>query len=83
MFLEAGRTLAEMASESQLKQGQLFPHVDHLREVSFKIGTRVCEVAFEDGVANATLKEGELLSELVKNTAYEPQYVPLVYHPKL
>ncbi|ORE08647.1 malic-domain-containing protein [Rhizopus microsporus var. microsporus] len=83
MFLEAGRTLAEMASESQLKQGQLFPHVDHLREVSFRIGTRVCEVAFEDGVANAALKEGELLSELVKNTAYEPQYVPLVYHPKL
>jgi malate dehydrogenase (oxaloacetate-decarboxylating)(NADP+) len=81
MFLEAARTIADMASPEQLKQGVLFPGVAHLREVALNVGTKVCEVAFEEGVATAVLEEGEILSEVVRSSAYQPEYVPLVYHP--
>lgn len=80
MFLETARTIADMASEHQLKQGVLFPGVSHLREVARKVGTRVCEVAYDQGVATARLKEGEVLKDVVRNTMYHPEYVPLVHH---
>ncbi|RCH96409.1 Malic enzyme, partial [Rhizopus stolonifer] len=82
MFLETARTIAEMATPEQLKQGQLFPPVDKLREIALHVGTRVCEIAYEDGVATNPLGEGEILSDLVQRSAYEPEYTPLVYQPK-
>jgi malic enzyme len=81
MFLETARIIADMATPEQLKEGVLFPGVSHLREVALNVGTRVCEVAFEEGVGTAVLKEREILSEVVKNSAYQPEYVPLVYQP--
>ncbi|KAI8094737.1 hypothetical protein BDF21DRAFT_376080 [Thamnidium elegans] len=81
MFLETARTIADMATPEQLKQGILYPGVSQLREVALNVGARVCEVAFEEGVATAVLEEGEILSEVVRNSAYQPEYVPLVYHP--
>ena len=81
MFLEAARTIADMASPAQLKEGILFPGVKQLRDVALAVGTRVCEVAYEEKVATATLKQGEILSEIVKSSAYQPEYVPLVHHP--
>lgn len=82
MFLEAARTIADMASPSQLKEGILFPGVSHLRDVALAVGTRVCEVAYEEKVATATLKQGEVLSEVVKSSAYQPEYVPLIHQPQ-
>jgi malate dehydrogenase (oxaloacetate-decarboxylating)(NADP+) len=79
MFLETARIIAGLASESQLKEGILFPGVSQLREVALNVGTRVCEVAFEEGLANATFEPGLLLSDIIKNTAYQPEYVPVVY----
>ncbi|CDH56834.1 malic enzyme [Lichtheimia corymbifera JMRC:FSU:9682] len=79
MFLETARVIADMATPSQLKEGILYPGVTHLREVSRKVATRVCEVAFEQGVAQARLREGELLEDIVANSMYDPQYVPLVH----
>lgn len=81
MFLETARTIANMATPEQLKEGILFPGVSQLREVALNVGTRVCEVAFEEGVATAVLEKGEILSEVVRSSAYQPEYVPLVYHP--
>ncbi|KAI8356693.1 malic enzyme, partial [Choanephora cucurbitarum] len=51
MFLETACTIADMASPEQLKEGILFPKVSELRKVALTVGTRVCEVAFEEGVA--------------------------------
>ncbi|KAI8063452.1 hypothetical protein BC940DRAFT_307242 [Gongronella butleri] len=82
MFLETARTIADMASPAQLKDGILFPGVANLRDVSLAVGTRVCEVAYEEGVATAKLKEGEMLSEVVKNSMFTPEYVPLVHYTK-
>ena len=79
MFLETARVIADMATPSQLKEGILYPGVTHLREVSRKVATRVCEVAFEQGIAQTRLREGELLEDIVANSMYDPQYVPLVH----
>jgi malate dehydrogenase (oxaloacetate-decarboxylating)(NADP+) len=81
MFLETARTIADMASPQQLKEGVLFPGVSQLREVALNVATKVCEVAYEEGIATATLEEGEVLHEVVRNSAFHPEYVPLVYHP--
>ncbi|CAO3646703.1 unnamed protein product [Cunninghamella echinulata] len=80
MFLETARVIADMASPAQLKQGTLFPGVANLRDVALAVGTRVCEVAYEEGVATAKLQENEMLSEVVKNSMFQPEYVPLVHH---
>lgn len=81
MFLETARVIADLASPSQLKEGVLFPGVRHLRSVALAVGTRICEVAYEEGVATAQIKEGEVLKDVVKHSMYTPEYVPLVYHP--
>ncbi|KAI9266093.1 hypothetical protein BY458DRAFT_512613 [Sporodiniella umbellata] len=82
MFLETARTLADMASPEQLAQGQLFPPIDNLREIALKVGTRVCEIAYEDGLATRPLKEGQTIPDLVRTSVYEPDYTPLVYQPR-
>ncbi|KAG2196933.1 hypothetical protein INT46_006448 [Mucor plumbeus] len=81
MFLETAKTIADMASPQQLKEGTLFPGVHYLRDVALAVGTRVCEVAFEEGVATAVLKEGEMLSDVVESSMFVPEYVPLVHAP--
>lgn len=83
MFLETAKTIANMASPEQLKEGILFPGVPHLREVALEVGTRVCEVAYEEGVATTILKEGEILSDVVQSSMFVPEYVPLVHSPHL
>ncbi|OBZ90833.1 Malic enzyme, hydrogenosomal [Choanephora cucurbitarum] len=81
MFLETAKTIADMASPQQLKEGTLFPGVKQLRDVALAVGTRVCEVAYEEGVATAVLREDETLQEVVENSMFIPEYVPLVHSP--
>lgn len=81
MFLETAKTIAELATPEQLKEGILFPGVPHLREVALAVGTRICEVAYEQGLATAALKEGEILSDVVQSSMFVPEYVPLVHSP--
>ncbi|KAG0170308.1 Malic enzyme [Apophysomyces sp. BC1015] len=81
MFLETARTIADMATPAQLREGILFPGVNQLRQVALNVGTRVCEVAYEEGVATAKIPEGETIGDVVRNSMYYPEYVPLVHHP--
>ncbi|KAI9487563.1 MAG: hypothetical protein EXX96DRAFT_474784 [Benjaminiella poitrasii] len=83
MFLETAKTIANMASPDQLQQGILFPGVHYLRDVALAVGTRVCELAYEEGVATAVLKEGEILSEVVQSSMFVPEYIPLVHSPNV
>ncbi|GAA5811424.1 hypothetical protein MFLAVUS_004861 [Mucor flavus] len=81
MFLETANTIADLASPAQLKEGILFPGVSHLREVALAVGTRVCEVAYEENVATAVLQPGEILSDVVQSSMFVPEYIPLVHSP--
>ncbi|KAI7855110.1 hypothetical protein BDC45DRAFT_549610 [Circinella umbellata] len=80
MFLETAKAIADIATPSQLKEGILFPGVSQLRHVSNKVATRVCEVAYQQGLTTKKLKEGEVLADLVRDSMYDPEYVPLVTH---
>ncbi|KAI8987701.1 hypothetical protein BDF20DRAFT_910271 [Mycotypha africana] len=81
MFLETAKTIANMATPDQLKEGTLFPGVRQLRDVALAVATRVCEVAYEENVATARLKEGEILTDVVQSSMFVPEYVPLVHSP--
>ena len=83
MFLETAKAIADIATPSQLKEGILFPGVSQLRYVSSKVATRVCEVAYQQGLTTKKLKEGEILADFVRDSMYDPAYVPLVNHPHM
>ncbi|KAG0266501.1 Malic enzyme [Actinomortierella ambigua] len=78
MFMETAITIANMASEDQLKSGVLFPGVADLREVSKSVAVKVCEVAYEQGLARAQLRQGASLRSIVEESMWEPDYVPTI-----
>ncbi|KAL1922278.1 uncharacterized protein VTP21DRAFT_9817 [Calcarisporiella thermophila] len=83
MFQEAAKTIASIATESELKRGVLFPGVKYLREVATEVATRVVEVAYDEGVATARLPEarGAPLREVVRRAMWRPEYEPIIYQP--
>jgi malate dehydrogenase (oxaloacetate-decarboxylating)(NADP+) len=72
MFLAAARALAEMVSETDLKQGRIIPSLTRIREVSLSIATAVAEVSYQRGIA--TKPKPDNLSEHIKSMMYEPKY---------
>ncbi|KAG0264170.1 Malic enzyme [Mortierella polycephala] len=78
MFMETAITIANMASEDQLKSGILFPGVSALREISKEVAVRVCEVAHEQGLARAQLRQGVSLKNIIEESMWSPHYVPLI-----
>ncbi|KAI1316380.1 Malic enzyme [Mortierella claussenii] len=78
MFMETAVTIANMASEEQLKNGILFPGVGALREVSKEVAAKVCEVAYEQGLARAQLRQGVSLKGVIEESMWVPEYVPTI-----
>ncbi|KAF9169767.1 Malic enzyme [Mortierella sp. AD011] len=78
MFMETAITIANMASEDQLKQGILFPGVGALRQVSKEVATRVCEIAHDEGLARAPMRPGTSLRNEIEESMWEPEYVPTI-----
>lgn len=50
MFYLAARTLADLATEEDLKIGRLYPDLKRIREVSLHIATAVAECVFQRGL---------------------------------
>ncbi|KAF8961696.1 Malic enzyme [Entomortierella lignicola] len=78
MFLETAITIANMASEDQLKEGILFPGVGELRQVSKEVAARVCEVAHDEGLARAHMRPGASLRSEIEESMWMPEYVPTI-----
>jgi malate dehydrogenase (oxaloacetate-decarboxylating)(NADP+) len=72
MFMSAARTLANLVSEDDLKQGSLYPALSRIREVSTHIAVEVASVAFKTGLANRPAPCDVLA--LVRSEIYEPRY---------
>jgi malate dehydrogenase (oxaloacetate-decarboxylating)(NADP+) len=72
MFSTAARTLAAQTSEADLRLGRLFPSLEHIREVSARIGAAVAEVAFADGLARGDRPADTLA--LVRSQMWTPHY---------
>ena len=52
MFLTAARTLADNTDPELVAQGQLYPNIDDVREVSRSVAVAVARTAIEEGVAD-------------------------------
>ena len=52
MFLAAARTLADNTDPELVAQGQLYPNIDDVREVSRSVAVAVARTAIEEGVAD-------------------------------
>ncbi len=72
MFMAAARTLAEMVSETDLKQGSLYPALPQIRAVSARIAASVAAVAYQRGLASGPAPND--LAALVQSQMYDPRY---------
>jgi malate dehydrogenase (oxaloacetate-decarboxylating)(NADP+) len=72
MFMAAAHTLAHLVSESDIKQGSLFPALARIREVSARIAAAVAEVAYKRGLA--TSQPPKDLNAYIQSQMYDPHY---------
>lgn len=83
MFLAAGRHIAELSSDEEVKKGILFPPVKQLREVSAEVAAAVVFVALEQGLAREKLpawacESHDNMVQFMKQQMWEPKYGHLV-----
>jgi len=72
MFLAAAETLSKQVVQTQLDQGNLFPPLSQLREVSFEIATAVAEVAYQQNLAQKPRPAD--LTDAISELVYDPTY---------
>ena len=72
MFMARGAALARLVTESDLKQGSLYPALPRIREVSAHIAAAVAQVAYSRGLAVGQAPDDILLH--VQSQMYEPRY---------
>jgi len=71
MFFVSAQTLAGMVSEGDLALGRIYPALNRVRDVSWRIGTAVAEVAYERGLARAPRPDD--LGEAVRSFMFDPR----------
>jgi malate dehydrogenase (oxaloacetate-decarboxylating)(NADP+) len=72
MFMAAAHALANSVSETDLKQGSLYPALPRIREVSSQIGAAVADVAYQNGLAVGP-PPNDLIG-FVQSQMYDPNY---------
>jgi len=72
MFLAAANALSAQVSSAQLAQGNIFPPLSQLRQVSMKIALAVAQTAYKENLAQLSLPEN--LSAHISELIYDPTY---------
>lgn len=72
MFFAAAKMLAEIVSPEDLKHGCCYPPLTSIREVSARIATAVCEMAYDRGLARAPRPDD--IEAHVREMMYQPVY---------
>jgi malate dehydrogenase (oxaloacetate-decarboxylating)(NADP+) len=72
MFMAAARTLAQLVSEEDIKQGSLYPALPRIREVSAHIAAAVADVAYKRGLATGQAPDN--LLEYMQSQMYHAHY---------
>jgi malate dehydrogenase (oxaloacetate-decarboxylating)(NADP+) len=79
MLYIAAKALAECVPDEVMARGQVFPHINTIRQVSHKIAVAVVQEAMREGIATkVTAEDAEDLDTFVARKMYYPEYVPLV-----
>ncbi|CEG49476.1 nad-dependent malic [Plasmopara halstedii] len=80
MLYSAAKALSQCMTPEEITNGQVFPSVENIREVSLKVATAVCQTAIEEDVASITpiIRRGGTLEHFVASKMYYPTYHALV-----
>ncbi|XP_048454159.1 NADP-dependent malic enzyme-like [Rhincodon typus] len=73
IFLISAEVLAELVTEKDLAEGRLYPPLSTIRDVSFKIATRIMDYAYKHNLA-AWYPEPEDKEAFVRAQIYSPGY---------
>jgi malic enzyme len=76
IFAVASRTLAGCVSPERLGLGAIYPPVDALREVSFRIACAVARHARDAGLGREIADEQ--IEQTVRDAIWYPDYLPVV-----
>ncbi len=74
MFVAAARVLSEFAPVLRNPQAPLYPPLEQVREISFKVALEVAREAQRSGLAEVDL---DSLEQTVRGKMWKPHYVPL------
>ncbi len=72
LFLTAAKTLAEMVSDKNIKDGSLYPRLNEIRNISLEIAFAVAEKAYQLGIARN--EKPKNLKQSIKDYMYNPNY---------
>ena len=72
LFLIASKTLANLVSEQNLKDGALYPRLTEIRNISLNIATAVAEKVYELGISKDDEKPSNL-KQLIVDYMYNPK----------
>jgi malate dehydrogenase (oxaloacetate-decarboxylating) len=73
MFVAAARVLSEFAPVLHDPEGPLYPPLERVREISFKVALEVAREAQRAGLAEVDLDK---LEQTVRGKMWKPDYVP-------
>ena len=76
MFLTAAQTLASCVSEERLTLGAIFPSVDDLRQVSFRIACAIVR-SVRDAHLGRVIPDDEI-EATARSAMWHPSYIPIV-----
>jgi len=72
MFMSAAHSLAHEVTETDLKQGSLYPALPRIREVSGNIAAAVARVAYQHKLASGEVPDD--IAGYVQERMYDPRY---------
>ena len=72
LFLTAANTLSSLVSDEELYNGQVYPSLSNIRNVSKKIAVSVAKQAMSDGLTNIPLPQN--LENHLDSIIYNPEY---------
>ena len=72
MFLIAAKTLAEQVTDSDLRQGSIYPSLHKIRAISIQIAMAVASIAFEKELASVSKPND--MKAFIMSKMWEPVY---------
>lgn len=80
MLYSAAKALSLCMTPEEIANGQVFPSVENIRDVSLKVATAVAQTALDEDVAGfrPKIRRGATLEDFVASKMYYPTYHALV-----
>lgn len=80
MFLKAAYALADMVTPQDLESSAVYPELTRIRDCSLAVACATVKQGVEEGYADEDILED--LEENIRQSMWEPKYLPLTYEPE-